>query len=43
VKYELHDKAWASDLRRGRREALKWKRRVLRSKPESASDWREEQ
>ncbi|MGA8149586.1 MAG: hypothetical protein WB952_01315 [Terriglobales bacterium] len=31
VKYELHDKAWASDLRRGRREALKWKRRVLRS------------
>jgi len=31
VKYELHDKAWASDLRRGRREALRWKRRVLRS------------
>jgi hypothetical protein len=31
VKYELHDKAWASDLRRGRREAMKWKRRVLRS------------
>jgi hypothetical protein len=31
VKYELHDKAWASELRRGRREALKWKRRVLRS------------
>ncbi len=31
VKYELHDKAWASDLRRGRREALKWKRRVLSS------------
>jgi hypothetical protein len=29
VKFELHDKAWASDLRRGRREALKWKRRVL--------------
>jgi hypothetical protein len=32
VKYELHDKAWASDLRRGRREALKWKRRVLSSR-----------
>ena len=31
VKYELRDNAWASDLRRGRREALKWKRRVLRS------------
>ena len=29
VKYELRDNAWASDLRRGRREALKWKRRVL--------------
>ena len=32
VKYELHDQAWASDLRRGRREALKWKRRVLSSR-----------
>jgi hypothetical protein len=32
VKYELHDKAWASDLRRGRREALKWKLRVLSSR-----------
>ena len=31
VRHELNDKAWASDLRRGRREALKWKRRVLRS------------
>jgi len=31
VKYELHDMAWASDLRRGRRQALKWKSRVLRS------------
>jgi len=31
VKYELRDDAWASDLRRGRREALKWKRRVLSS------------
>jgi hypothetical protein len=31
VKYELHDKAWASDLRRGRREALKWKRRIVSS------------
>ncbi len=29
VKYELHDKAWASDLRRGRREALRCKRRIL--------------
>lgn len=32
VKYELRDNAWASDLRRGRREALKWKRRVLSSR-----------
>jgi hypothetical protein len=32
VKYELHDKAWASDLLKGRREALKWKRRVLSSR-----------
>jgi hypothetical protein len=32
VRYELNDKAWASDLRRGRREALKWKRRILRSR-----------
>jgi len=32
VKYELHDKAWASDLGRGRREALKWKRHVLSSR-----------
>jgi hypothetical protein len=31
VKYELRDNAWASDLRRGRQEALKWKRRVLSS------------
>ena len=31
VRHELNDKAWASDLRKGRREALKWKRRVLRS------------
>jgi hypothetical protein len=31
VRYELNDKAWASDLRKGRREALRWKRRVLRS------------
>jgi hypothetical protein len=31
VKYELRDNAWASDLRRGRREALKWKRRILSS------------
>jgi len=31
VKHELRDHAWASDLRRGRREALKWKRRVLSS------------
>lgn len=31
VKYELHDKAWASDLRRGRHEALRWKRRILLS------------
>ncbi len=32
VRYELNDKAWASDLRRGRREALRWKRRVLSSR-----------
>ena len=32
VKYELHDKTWASDIRRGRREALKWKRRVQSSR-----------
>jgi hypothetical protein len=32
VKYELRDKQWASELRRGRREALKWKRRVLSSR-----------
>jgi len=31
VRYELNDKAWASDLRRGQREALKWKRRILSS------------
>jgi hypothetical protein len=31
VRYELRDTAWASDLRRGRREALRWKRCVLRS------------
>ena len=29
VRYELNDKAWATDLRRGRREALSWKRRIL--------------
>jgi hypothetical protein len=32
VGYELNDKAWASDLGRGRREALRWKRRVLSSR-----------
>ena len=32
VRYELKDKAWASDLRRGRCEALRWKRRVLSSR-----------
>src|ERR1700739_611077 len=32
VKYELRDKAWASELRRGRKDALKWKRRVLSSR-----------
>jgi hypothetical protein len=31
VKYELRDKVWASDLRKGRCEALRWKRRILRS------------
>jgi hypothetical protein len=31
VRCELNDKAWASDLRKGRREALRWKRRLLRS------------
>jgi hypothetical protein len=32
VKYELRDKAWASDLRKGRLNALKWKRRILCSR-----------
>jgi hypothetical protein len=32
VKDEFGDKQWASELRRGRRNALKWKRRILRSR-----------
>jgi hypothetical protein len=32
VRHEFGDKQWASELRRGRREALKWKRRILRSR-----------
>jgi|ERR1039458_576724 hypothetical protein len=31
VKNELCDRQWASDLRKGRRDALRWKRRVLSS------------
>jgi hypothetical protein len=31
VRHDFGDKQWASELRRGRREALKWKRRILRS------------
>jgi hypothetical protein len=32
VKEEFGDKQWASELRRGRRDALKWKRRILSSR-----------
>ena len=32
VRYEFGDKRWASELRRGRKNALKWKRRILRSR-----------
>jgi hypothetical protein len=32
VRYEFGDRQWASELRRGRREALKWKRRILCSR-----------
>ena len=32
VKDEFKDRQWASELRRGRREALKWKRRILSSR-----------
>jgi len=32
VRYEYGDKQWASELRRGRRNALKWKRRILHSR-----------
>jgi len=31
VRYEFGDKQWAAELRRGRRNALKWKRRIMRS------------
>jgi hypothetical protein len=31
VKDEFGDRQWASELRRGRREALRWKRRILSS------------
>lgn len=32
VRYEFGDRQWASELRRGRRNALKWKRRILCSR-----------
>lgn len=32
VRYEFGDRQWASELRRGRKDALKWKRRVLSSR-----------
>ena len=32
VRYEIGDRQWASELRRGRRNALKWKRRILCSR-----------
>jgi len=32
VRYEFGDKQWASELQRGRRNALKWKRRILGSR-----------
>jgi hypothetical protein len=32
VKTEFKDRQWASELRRGRRNALKWKRRILSSR-----------
>jgi hypothetical protein len=32
VRYEFGDRQWASELRRGRRNALKWKRHILRSR-----------
>lgn len=35
VRYEFGDRQWASELRRGRREALKWKRRILSSRGEA--------
>jgi hypothetical protein len=31
VRHEFGDKQWAAELRRGRRNALKWKRRIMRS------------
>lgn len=31
VRHEFGDRQWAAELRRGRREALKWKRRILSS------------
>jgi hypothetical protein len=32
VRYEFGDRQWASALRRGRKDALKWKRRILSSR-----------
>jgi hypothetical protein len=32
VRYEFGDRQWASELRRGRKDALKWKRRILCSR-----------
>jgi hypothetical protein len=32
VRYEFGDRDWASELRRGRRNALRWKRRILCSR-----------
>ena len=36
VRYEFGDKQWASELRSGRRNALKWKRRIVHSQAKSA-------
>lgn len=35
VRYEFGDRQWASELRRGRRNALKWKRRILSLRAEA--------
>jgi hypothetical protein len=32
VKEEFGDRQWASELRHGRRDALRWKRRILSSR-----------